>query len=83
MTRTTGNSTSEVVRRLDCVNNEAVGANVEDAGGHVRRSSIRFGHKSASPLELLLERAGVELGTESESATFCRTPRAPEQSAAT
>jgi len=39
MTRTTGNSVSGVVRRLDCVNNEAVGvgANVEDAGEHVRR----------------------------------------------
>jgi len=65
MTRTTGNSVSEVVRRLDCVKNEAVGVTAEDA------------------LELLLERADVELGTDSESAAFCRTPRAPEQSAAT
>jgi hypothetical protein len=33
MTRTTGNSVSEVVeRRLGCVKNEAVGATIEDAG---------------------------------------------------
>jgi hypothetical protein len=84
MTRTTGNSVSGVVvRRLGCVKNEAVGATDEDAlrTREGVRSSIRCGQKSASPLELLLERAGVEL--DSESATFCRTPRAPEQSAAT
>jgi hypothetical protein len=51
---------------------------------HVRvRSSIRVGQTAASPLEELLERADVELRTDSESAIFCRTPRTPEQSAAT
>jgi hypothetical protein len=67
------------------VKNEAVGATVEDAEetreGRDLRSDLVTSR--ASPLELLLERAVVELGTESESAAFCRTPRTPEQSAAT
>jgi len=84
MTRTTGNSVSGVVRRLGCVKNEAVGATAEEAREHVRvRPLTRFGDRTASPLELLLERAGVELRTDSVSAIFCRTPRTPEQSAAT
>lgn len=36
-----------------------------------------------SPLELLRERVGEEPETDSESVTFWRTPRTPEQSAAT
>jgi hypothetical protein len=84
MTRTTGNSVSGVVRRLGCVKNEAVGVTAEDAREHVRVGPLtQFGDKTASPLELLLESADVELGTDSESAIFCRTPRTPEQSAAT
>ncbi len=73
-----------MVRVVDCVKEEAVGSTVEDAEKHVRvRSSILDGQKAASPLELLLERVGEEPETDSESVTFWRTPRAPEQSAAT
>jgi hypothetical protein len=70
---------------VDCVKDEALGSTVEDAGEHVRvRSSIHpVELKAASPLELLLERVGEEPETDSESVTFWRTPRTPEQSAAT
>ena len=85
MTRTTGNSVSESARGLGCVKNEAVGVTIEDAGetreGRDLRSDLVTSR--ASPLELLLEREVEELGVDSESAVFCRTPRAPEQSAAT
>jgi hypothetical protein len=84
MTRTTGNSASGRLWVVDCVKDEALGSTVEDAGEHVRvRSSILVELKAASPVELLLESVCEEPETDSESVTFWRTPRTPEQSAAT